>query len=215
MSIFEILVGAMWRIMRDIASSKTQRYVLANVEKQMSDDYEQYPELFCNIVRTFCAIMTKRAKSSMVEADDDRYPVSDYAFPVHWWDLALARRVYMTKGAIEYAVPYFSFSDEGLKGTILSPAQVKRFFDAYNSGQAEDDTIKVVLAPENFNDSAYLYQFKALVCDGMMTDWNESGTLVDVVAQILDVHVPGDAKYYNTWERYEERSVDKWLMSVR
>lgn len=215
MNLFLTMVAAMWRILRDIATSKTQRYFLSSVERDMSDaddDGDQYPMLIGDVVRTFCMVMSKRAKSSRVEADGENYPVSDYQFPTAWWKLSLARRVYMTRGAIEFAKPYFEF--EAIPGRIMSPAQVMRFFEAYNSTQTDQTKIVLAGVPDNFNDSAYLNQFKALCSGDLMSDWNEAGEIEDIVAQILGITCPVDSQYLKTWERYEERSVDKWLMSV-
>lgn len=221
MNLFLTMVGAMYRILKDIATSKTQRYFLANIERELekvgdqkSDEAKQYPKLICDVVRTFCAVMSKRAKSSMIEADGERYPVSDYTFPTAWWQLALARVVYATRGAIEFADPYFKA--ESVPGRLLSPSQVARFFEMYNSTQNGSEPISMAGVPESFNNFAYLGQFKALVSGDGMADWNaEGGVFDDIVAQLLEIEAPVDSRFVKTWEKYDERSVDKWLMSVK
>lgn len=220
MNLFLTMVAAMYRILKDIAAPRTQRYFLSGVERELcsvggqkSDEAKQYPVLICDVVRTFCAVMTKQAKSSMVDADDERYPVADYQFPKNWWELAKARKVYASRGAIEYAVPYFRYT--GVEGKVLSPLQVLRFFDTYNATQPDSDKIELAGVPESFNNFEYLMSFKSLCCGEMMADWNsDGGTLEDYVAQLLQIEAPLTPDCLRKWEKYDERSVDKWLMSV-
>lgn len=216
MNLYLLIVAAMWRIMVDIASTKTQRYFLSGLEKRKTDkdtEEPEYPKLVCDVVRTFCKVMTKRAKSSRIEAEGEFYPVSDYEFPENWWKLAAARLVYSSSGSIEYAKPYFQV--EEIDGLCISPSRVKRFFEAYNQNQTEETKLQLCGVPESFNDFAYLNQFKTLTIGDLVADWNSAGTFDEMVAQVLGIPCPVSAEYMKTWEKFEERSVDKWLMSVK
>lgn len=213
MTLYPLLVGSMWRIMCDIASTKTDRYFLSNIEKQKADDLTEYPKLVCDVVRTFCVILTKQSKSSMVLAEGENFPVADYQFPEHWWELARARRVYATQGSIEFADPYFVV--ESTVGECITPSRVLRFFEGYNQNQLETSRLKLAGVPSDFNDYAYLGMFKTLMFDDSVGDNNmASGVFDEMVSQVLNIPHPLDARFVKTWERYEERSVDKWLMSV-
>lgn len=216
MNLYQTIVAATWRIMTDVASTKTQRYFLSGLEKRKTDnqtDSIEYPKLVCDVVRTFCKVMTKRAKSSRIEAEDEFYPVSDYEFPTNWWALTAARLVYASKGSIEYATPYFEV--EEIDGPCISPSRVKRFFEAYNLNQTEDTRLQLCGVPASFDDYAYLTQFKTLVIGDSVADWNGGGEIDEMVAQILGIPCPVSAEFVKTWEKFEERSVDKWLMSVK
>lgn len=217
MNLYLLIVAAMWRIMLDIASTKTQRYFLSGLEKRKTDNETEekfeYPKLVCDVVRTFCKVMTKRAKSSRIEAEGEFYPVSDYEFPTNWWSLTVARLVFASQGSIQYAKPYFKVED--VDGPCISPSRVKRFFEAYNLNQTEDTRIGLCGVPDSFNDEAYLNQFKALTIGDHLADWNSVGVIDEMVAQILGIPCPVSTEFVKTWEKYEERSVDKWLMSVK
>lgn len=213
MNLYLLIVAAMWRILCDIATTKTQRYFLSSIEKQKADDNPEIPKLVCDVVRTFCVVMTKRSKNSMVLAEGEQYPVSEYQFPTNWWSLARARIVYASRGSIDYVTPYFQF--EGIDGPCISPSRVARFFESYNAAQTETTRIKIEGVPAEFNDFAYLNQFKTLMVGDDVADWNmASGVFDEMVSQVLAIPCPVDPEFVRTWESFEERSVDKWLMSV-
>lgn len=217
MNLYLLIVAALWRMMSDIASTKTQRYFLSSLEKRKTDDdangSPEYPKLVCDVVRTFCEVMTKRAKSSRIEAEGEYYPVSDFEFPENWWKLTAARLVFASRGSIEYAAPYYQY--QGVGGEFISPSRIKRFFEAFNQNQTEETRFQLCGVPSAFDDYAYLTQFKTLTIGDSVADWNSGGEIDEMVAQILEIPCPVKAEYVKTWEKFEERSVDKWLMSVK
>lgn len=213
MNLYQIMAIALWTIMQEYASSKTDRYFLSGIRKSMATD-SAFPDVVGDVVRTFCAVMSKRSKGSMVAADGENWPVEDYKFPEAWWKLASGRIVYAARSADEHAKPYYKY--EAVAGKLLTPNQVMRFFESYNATQNSGDlSISPVPVPSGFNDTADLSQFKALVGSGGMTEWNASGTIEDIVAQLLEVECPVADEYLQLWEKYDERSVAKWLMSVK
>lgn len=213
MNLYQTMANALWLIMQEYASSKTDRYFLSGIKKSMAND-SAFPEVVGDVVRTFCAVMSKRSKGSMINADGENWPVEEYRFPEAWWQLTRGRIVYATRSADEHATPYFQF--EAVDGKVLTPNQVVRFFESYNSAQNQSDlSINPGPVPDGFNDTADLLQFKALVAADGMTEWNPSGTIEDMVAQLLGVQCPLSDDYLLTWEKYDERSVAKWLMSVK
>lgn len=205
---------SLWRVMIDIASSKTERYVIATLKKDMAEG-EQVPEKIKDIVSTFNAIMSKRTKTSQIEAEGDRYQVTDYQFPEAFWQLARARRVFVTPDSIEHSTPYWEA--ESAEGNLVSPERINRFFEQFNSNQTDGSKIVLSGPTDDFNNPVSLSDFKALVTsNGRMCSWNvTTGTLDDMVAQILGITAPVSEEYLYTWEQYDERSVDKWLTSVK
>lgn len=213
MNLYQTMAIALWTMICEFASSKTDRYFLSGIKKSMAND-SAYPEIVGDVVRTFCAVMSKRSKSSMITADGENWPVEDFKFPLAWWSLTRGRIVYATRSADEHAKPYYQF--EAVDGKLLTPNQVTRFFDSYNAAQNQGDLmIELGPVPADFNDTADLLQFKALVGENGMTEWNASGTIEDIVAQLLEVECPVDDEFLQLWDEYDERSVAKWLMSVK
>lgn len=215
MSLTLTMAQAMWSVLDEIATNKTDHHFLAGVRKKTAElEGVTLPEKVIAVAKTFCAVMGRPARNSMLEADDDRYPVSEYRFPVNWWQLAMARLVYATSGAVDMAEPWFKA--DSVDGAVLSPRQVDQFFKEFNSEQDDENQIEVGGIPEGYSNAAYLGQFKALVCGDRMAEMNrDSGVIDDVAAQILGIEHPMDGRYLRTWEKYEERSVRKWLMSVK
>lgn len=217
MQVYQTMVKALDMILREYASTKTDRYFIRNLDSDKSKvnvDGKDYPKKMCDVVRTFLVVMSAPTASSMIDADGQRYPVNLYEFPTQWWMLAKLRKVWGTIHSAEIGQPWFRYQHTP-NGDVMTPDQVKRFFVEYNVTQTEGVKIETSGVPAGYDDFVSVLDFKALCVGDRMGDMNhEGGVIEEIAAQIVGIEHPMEAKYLKTWEPFDERSVAKWLMSV-
>lgn len=216
MELFNYLTLSLVNVLRDYASSKTKRYFLRDVltRANESEDDDGVSAVIGDVVRTFIAILSRKHVDSMIEVDDENYPVRSYEFPVKWWELAKARIVYTSRSAAAKSDPYFKV--DALEGNLLTPLQVRQFFEEYNANQG--DLYKIVLGEatkELFGDGCTVFDFKAFCFEDGMVHANEAGSIEPEVAQILGVESPfRSSSIVSTFGKDEGRIIERWLMSV-
>lgn len=113
------------------ASGKTSRYVVN--QATFGDDLR-------NVIHTAQLLRDRSIGSDQVETEDGWYLVTDYEFPTKLVELIDTGKVFFKEtqaGVVtpvtEAVSPFLESGDH----KVLSPFQVKRFFELYNEGQSD------------------------------------------------------------------------------
>lgn len=209
------LVQALIFIMSEAPSAKTNRFFLQPLlsGKKCDNDgpVKGMPESLVDVCATFVEIMTKRSSASIVQVGDEAFPVSAYVFPVRWWDLAKARRVYLSKSAIDTAEPWFR-TEARTVGKVLTPNKVKYYFTEFNKNQEDEGKIEVSTCGD-FDEYALIHEFGALYLDSKRMMQCDGVVLDEGVAQILQVKSPYPVECAAAVPAMSEEALFKWLFS--
>lgn len=215
---FNQLAVSMFNLLTEICSFKTKQYFLGNlkmVEVKVGPgdtDTGKTAQEILDVLSTLFTCLGKESKRSPVEVSGESYPISDYQFPANMWELAKARKIYVSRDAVDRMDPYFEIDD--VPGNVLTPRQVSRFFEMFNVNQFENDKIVVSACPDSISwDPSVLCDCKAFMdeSDTQFISFNENGTIPIEVIQILSVYCPDfseellyhypafDWRYLTTW----------------
>lgn len=218
--LMRLLVCALMAVCADVSSTKTRRYVLDpalhNVYSGTKDaplPYDGMPVMLVRLVATFLTVLNKRSRTSTVAVGEDVYSVGDYEFPVNWWVLAHARRVYASDSAVDAASPLFQVGNENLGIDLLTPFQVSKFFREFNAGQDDGSKVSVAKADDSFDSYAVLNEMKALVAgNGTIVPMFDGGTIPEAVAVVLNYVCPFRDSCVTSVSRMSEEVLYRWLV---
>lgn len=216
MTLLAVLVMVLMYAIEECASSGTARYFVHDLMAGKPDDADDdwRPDKITDIAKTFIELLSKQSLNSLIHVDGEMYHVSDYRFPETWWQLAQAKEVYASRGAVALCQPMFKVTPVNV-GSLLSPSAVQRFFLNFNDRQKEGDFIfKLGPAPANFGDVAVLTNLRAVVTeDGKMLEVNDQGSIDDLVTQVLGVEscYDLDEDCCKLYMPASERTVREWL----